>query len=155
MFHAAPHEYLTDTPKCLDNIPHSMDLWGWLAVYVVGLTLLQFLLYRFVRDGDGGVRNDYLDDGTAEGDSGGRRGIGPGQRGRSGTTPSDSRRDKRGRHERPRDDRADPPAGPRFESRRPQAVETTDGGRICPHCGTENHDPDGTYRYCEHCVQPM
>jgi hypothetical protein len=128
-----------------------MDIWGWLAVYVVGLTLLQLLLYRYVRDGEGGVANDYLDERPAEGtDRGGRHG---GTARRSGTP--DRPRDQRGRHERPRNDRTDPPAGNGFDARTVRATPRDDGRRVCPHCGTENHDPEGAFRYCQRCVRPL
>jgi hypothetical protein len=127
-----------------------MDVWGWIAVYAVGLTLLQLLVYRYLMnsggsltrrvgtpfgDGDGDRETSWVDgsprssgddDGTAGRDRPSSRGLDawPTERARASTDPQS----------------------------RPQQTETE--GRPCRHCGAVN-EADATFTRCWNCAREL
>lgn len=112
-----------------------MDLWGWVVAYVVGFSLLQVLIYRYLRD-----RGN-----TGTGGSSGERTI-------ERTAPPRERRSTEGRST---------VADPSHEADRLHTTGTTEdervasvSGRHCPRCGTLN-EPDPTFTYCRECVRPL
>lgn len=42
--------YLPEASKCHDKQYHTMGVWGWIILYVLLFALLQFLLYRYLRN---------------------------------------------------------------------------------------------------------
>lgn len=106
-----------------------MEVWGWILVYALGLTLFQFLLYRYLVN-----RGETL----TESLSGGRDLGFEYERGRSASLRRERTRDRL-----EADTRGVPPG-------RLPNVESGDG-RICPNCGAEN-EPDTTYDRCWNCT---
>lgn len=112
-----------------------MNLWGWVIAYVVGFSLLQVLIYRYLKGrGDGGA-------GTASGDRAIER-----------TAPPRERWNNEGRSAI-----SDLPQGadPLYASSEVSSdAAATPRGRHCPRCGTLN-EPDPTFTYCRECVRPL
>jgi ribosomal protein S14 len=112
-----------------------MNLWGWVIAYVVGFSLLQVLIYRYLRGrGDGGA-----------GDSASEHAI-------ERTTPPHERWNTEGRSTV-----GDPPHGadPLYASKEVGESEAaTPEGRHCPRCGALNA-ADGAFSYCRKCVRPL
>jgi hypothetical protein len=115
-----------------------MDVWGWIVVYALGLTILQLLLYRYLVGGSGT----------------------PVDRGanveREGSPPFESENDDRG----DRDSRGD--VDPRVRAllgrsepgpwgEQPDRASEEPGVRTCPHCGAEN-EPDPVFSRCWSCT---
>lgn len=105
-----------------------MDAWGWIAVYAIGLTVLQLVVYRYLLDDDEGVQYE----GRFGGD-------GDDAESRARTAP-------RGR---------DSVGVPRLQAteswdREPESA----GGRVCPRCGVEN-EPDRTFDRCWNCTSRL
>ena len=97
-------------------------LWGWLAAYVLGLAILQLVLYRYLVSGDDGVseRRRLGDDGR-EMDLDG------------GDASADVRFD---------------PFAPRADVDRWSAGGDQ---RLCPRCGAEN-EPERAFTRCWNCA---
>lgn len=103
-----------------------MEVWGWVLAYVLAFTLLQLLVYRYLRQREG---TNVL-----------------------GTTASGKQdpNEEPGSEEPPIDHEeygtwGEQATGP---------VVTDDGTVLCPRCGTENeHDP--AFRYCHECISPL
>ncbi|AGB37999.1 DUF7577 domain-containing protein [Natronococcus occultus] len=103
-----------------------MELWGWLAGYVVLFALLHLLLYYvYVRREDDGVQSPSVAD--------------PG-RNQSRSSPGSEQY-------------SSAPDGVGDDD--PEASSETDGETIrCPHCGARN-DADQTFTYCWNCVSSL
>ncbi|PSQ24758.1 hypothetical protein BRD01_03235 [Halobacteriales archaeon QS_8_65_32] len=119
-----------------------MELWGWVVAYVVGFSLLQVLIYRYLRD-----RDDAGTNATS------------GERSLERTAPP---------REHPNTDRGpavgesshgiDSPDAPgnadRGDGHRDRVRAASTSGRHCPRCGTLN-DVDPGFTYCRECVRPL
>lgn len=111
-----------------------MNLWGWVVAYVVGFSLLQILIYRYLRGrGDTGTSapsNDRSFERTAP--------------------PSERRSAESGGavSEQP------PGTDSLYIARNPSTRVPSPSGRHCPRCGTLN-EPDTTFTYCRECVRPL
>lgn len=107
-----------------------MELWGWLAGYVVLFALLHLLLYYVY------ARND-------DGDNAGSPSLADPDRGRSRTSPGPDR------YPRASDDLGDPDDA---EDDRDREFE---GETVrCPHCGVRN-ESDQTFTYCWNCISTL
>jgi hypothetical protein len=110
-------------------------LWSWIAVYAVGLVVLQVLVYRYLWRRQGSAATDYT--ALREERFGDRDARRPGDTPRPGEA---ARATELPRPERPT--RAEGPAA-------------ADGdGRYCPHCGAEN-EPDSAFRLCWNCASRL
>jgi hypothetical protein len=130
-----------------------MDVWGWIAVYAVGLTLLQLLVYRYLLNNGGSLSRRV---GTP---------FSNGERETSWSNGSSGSSGRSGQSETPR-----PPQGPDGGGTRPSAsnprpgerpVRDTPGpapdgtdGRRCPHCGAAN-ESDETFTHCWNCTREL
>ena len=97
-------------------------LWGWLAAYVVGLAILQLVLYRYLVDGSESLNEPpkLSDDGREMDVEGG---------------------------DASREVRLDP-----FAPRADVSRWSADGERrLCPHCGAEN-EPESAFTRCRNCA---
>ncbi|WP_224267928.1 DUF7577 domain-containing protein [Haloprofundus salinisoli] len=106
-------------------------LWGWILVYVLGLVVLQLLVYRYL-GGEGGA--------FAEADSAGAR------RGSGGDEPTE--------REIVRDRTGAVNVGPPMSTATAEAFRESTTERVCPHCGVEN-EPDTTFTFCRSCAQRL
>lgn len=107
-----------------------MEVWGWILVYAVALTLLQVLVYRYLwrrEDPFAGEGYTQWHDRTR---SRARGGTGPDADRETSTTPSTT----------PKPPRADP---------RPET-----GERPCHHCGAIN-ETDTTFTRCWNCAERL
>jgi hypothetical protein len=125
-----------------------MDVWGWVLVYVVGLTVLQLLVYRYLLR-DGGSLTQHL--GTPSGDNDheapwSQGSTGP-NRSVGGPADSDAEPDDAppAMDAWPEDDAYVPPG--------PTRPDTTNGRR-CPHCGAEN-ETDEAFTHCWNCTRAL
>ena len=110
-----------------------MDVWGWIAVYAVGLALVQVLLYRYLLN---------RSDSTAEG-----QGLFVGD-------PEEFEYDRVRGHALAGDrGRERLELLPHDERRRLSGVAPGEG-RPCPRCGAEN-EPDDTFTRCWNCAGPL
>jgi hypothetical protein len=118
-----------------------MNLWGWVIAYVVGFSLLQVLIYRYLS----GRGNEGTPDRS-------------GERAVERTAPSGEHWNGEGASavgEPPHG--TDPPhgadplyaAGETGESDAP-----TPRGRHCPRCGALN-GTDSAFTYCRKCIRPL
>jgi hypothetical protein len=130
-----------------------MDVWGWIAVYAVGLTLLQLLVYRYLLNSRRSMTRRVgtpFGDGEADGNR-------PWSNGSSGSTerPASSRPSERVRRGESRPNTNAPPvdAWPAAEQ---SAATAPDGsvGRPCDHCGAVN-EADETFDHCWNCARPL
>lgn len=151
-----------------------MDVWGWIAVYAVGLTLLQLLVYRYLLNSGGSVTrrvgspfgdreegDSSLVDGSASpsNDSGSRSSTGSSSGSGSGSRLSSTNDDTGGGESgssRPRGRDAWPEAPTGFHplGASTESPETTDAGtdgRPCRHCGAVN-EADTTFTRCWNCA---
>jgi hypothetical protein len=133
-----------------------MDVWGWIAVYAVGLTLLQLLVYRYLLNNSGSLARRV---GTPFGDGDGETSWSNGPSGggqpesppRSPETNAPGRRPDRSSG-RPVD--AWPPAEV-AEQRRGRPGDTGDtAGRTCRHCGAANESEEA-FSYCWNCAREL
>lgn len=112
-----------------------MNLWGWVIAYVVGFSLLQVLIYRYLRGrGDGGA------------------GASSGERAMERTAPPRERWNTDGSSTV-----GDPPhrVDPLYASGEINSdTAASTQGRHCPRCGTLN-EPDPIFTYCQECVRPL
>ncbi|WP_224448534.1 DUF7577 domain-containing protein [Haloprofundus salilacus] len=106
-------------------------LWGWILAYVLGLVVLQLLVYRYL-GGDGGA--------FAEADSAVARRGGGGDE----SADRDVVRDRPGAAN----------VGPPMAAARAEALRESTTERVCPHCGVEN-EPDTTFTFCRNCAQRL
>lgn len=110
-------------------------LWSWIAVYAVGLVVLQVLVYRYLWRRQGSVTTDY----TALREE--RFGDRDGRRHGDTPRPGDAARAT----ELPRPEPPTRAGGP----------TAADGdGRHCPHCGAEN-GTDSAFRLCWNCASRL
>jgi hypothetical protein len=132
-----------------------MDVWGWIVVYAVGLTLLQLLVYRYLLNnggsltrrvgtpfGDGDRETSFSNASSGSNSPSRRNGSAP----RPGEVdagadsgPATAATDRRSR---------DPPASP------DRADPDTPRGRRCPHCGAEN-EADDAFSFCWNCAREL
>jgi hypothetical protein len=107
-----------------------MDVWGWIVVYAVGLTVFQLLLYRyFVQQGTPLDRGTGFDgDDGAERDSGVERAVDP--------------------HIHLL---LNPTEGEPFNEGVTEVNPETPGGRTCPRCGAKN-ESDTAFTRCWSCT---
>ncbi len=133
-----------------------MDVWGWIAVYAVGLTLLQLLVYRYLLNNGGSLRRRV---GTPFGEGDGDREAS--WMDGSSSPPGDS--------ESTRSPEDDETAGREVPSSRgfdtwanerahvapepPSRPAETDG-RPCQHCGAVN-EADPTFTRCWNCTHEL
>jgi ribosomal protein S14 len=112
-----------------------MNLWGWVLAYVVGFSLLQVLIYRYLsgrKEGQANARSGEraLERTTPRGEQWAGEGHPTGGEPAPETNPSVSREtDERAARSAPRN-------------------------RHCPRCGTLN-GADGAFTYCKNCVRPL
>ncbi len=108
-----------------------MELWGWVLLYVLAFTLLQLLVYRYLRrSSDSGVPGPAVS-GDPEYRAGDPRP--PRELDRHDKSPTDGTDERTGAGE----------------------SNPTDEGQVrCPHCRTIN-DRDSMFTYCEQCVRPL
>lgn len=111
-----------------------MNLWGWIIAYVVGFSLLQVLIYRYLRG-----RGD-----TGAGGSSSERSF-------ERTAPPRERRGADGGSVVAEQSLA---ADPLYTAGEPSARAPSASGRQCPRCGTLN-ELDPTFTYCRECVRPL
>lgn len=105
-------------------------LWGWILVYVLGLVVLQLLVYRYL-GGEGGA--------FAEADSAGAR---------------HSSGDDNPEREVVRNRTGPVNVGPPTATATAEAYGRSTTDRLCPHCGVEN-EPDTTFTFCRNCAQRL
>lgn len=111
-----------------------MNLWGWIIAYVVGFSLLQVLIYRYLRG-----RGDTGTSGSSE-------------RSFERTAPPRERRSADGGSVVAEQS---PPADPLYTVGEPSSrAPPASSGRHCPRCGTLN-ELDPTFTYCRECVRPL
>lgn len=118
-----------EAPKYCGALSSDMEVWGWVVLYVLLFTLLQLLLYRYLRDEDRSLLQSA-----------------PGRLDASGFD------DLAG-------DRFDEYTDDRFEGDDHDRSDGTESGlderddhRRCPHCGSPN---DRAYTFCRNCVNPL
>ena len=112
-----------------------MNLWGWVLVYVVGFSLLQVLIYRYLSDREErGTNAQSGECATARTTPRGEQWAGEGHP--TGGEPSPE---------------TDPYASKETEE---TDARSTPRSRHCPRCGTLN-GADGTYTYCKNCIRPL
>jgi hypothetical protein len=116
-------------------------LWSWIAVYAVGLVVLQVLVYRYLWRRQGSVATDYT--ALREERFGDRDGPRPGEPARSGES---ARSGEAARTTEPRR----PESASRVEN--PAAADGS--GRFCPHCGVEN-ESESAFRLCWNCASRL
>jgi hypothetical protein len=135
-----------------------MEVWGWIAVYAVGLTLLQLLVYRYLLNSGSSLTRRV---GTPFGDSDGDTSWSNGSSG-SGTseTPpaSETPHTPDGSGNRPN---ANSPPGRQPIDAWPEAASHTEArapdgsaGRSCTHCGAVN-EADETFSHCWNCAHQL
>jgi hypothetical protein len=131
-----------------------MDVWGWIAVYAVGLTVLQLLVYRYLLNSGGSLRRRVgtpFGDGESDGDD-------PWGRGRSGSPDPPGSRGTRPDQDGPPPRDAEPTRGvDAWERRAAPGAGRRPGegdGRTCPHCGTVN-ERDDTFSRCWNCAREL
>ena len=111
-----------------------MNLWGWIIAYVIGFSLLQVLIYRYLRgrdNGTGGSASERSFERTAP-----PREHGGADRGSAVTEQSLA-------------------ADPLYTASEPGTRgPSMSSGRQCPRCGTPN-ELDPTFTYCRECVRPL
>lgn len=111
-----------------------MNLWGWVIAYVVGFSLLQVLIYRYLRGrGDTGTSSSSSEHSF-------ERTAPPREhRGAEGgvTVGEQSHRSE-----------------PLYTVGEPSTRTPSPSGRHCPRCGTLN-ELDSTFTYCRECVRPL
>jgi hypothetical protein len=134
-----------------------MDVWGWIAVYAVGLTLLQLLVYRYLLNSNSSLTRRVgtpFGDRDGDGDrpwSNGSRGSGPPESTRS-PRPPDSSHDDRQNANAPTD-RRPVDAWPAADTA--NAPDAPDGsGRTCRNCGATN-ESDETFSHCWNCAHQL
>ena len=112
-----------------------MNLWGWVLAYVVGFSLLQVLIYRYLS-------------GRKEGQANARSG----ERATARTTPGGEQWASEGH---PTGGEPTPETDP-CASREAgeQDDRSTPRSRHCPRCGTLN-GADGAFTYCKNCIRPL
>lgn len=132
-----------------------MDVWGWIAVYAIGLTLLQLLIYRYLlnsgrsltrrvgspfgdREGDG--ESSWMDGSSSPTSNPNSSGDHDGSGGRD-SSPSARGID----------------TWPQASASVPQPSRTDPSvadGRPCRHCGAVN-ESDTTFTRCWNCTQEL
>jgi hypothetical protein len=133
-----------------------MDVWGWIAVYAVGLTLLQLLVYRYLLNSGGSLRRRVgtpFSDGDGERDASWMDGSSspPGDSG-SARSPGDD--DTAGR-DVPSSRGLDAwPKERAHVASRPQPRPAETDGRPCRHCGAVN-EADQTFTRCWNCTSEL
>ncbi|WP_136589611.1 DUF7577 domain-containing protein [Salinigranum halophilum] len=140
-----------------------MDVWGWIAVYAVGLTLLQLLVYRYLLNSGGSLTRRV---GTPFGDREGERDSSSpwvegssGPAGDSGSSPPSSHGDGTAGRDTPSPRGIDAwpqeSAGVRRASEtRPTSEAAPTDGRPCRHCGAVN-ETDTTFSRCWNCAREL
>jgi ribosomal protein S14 len=131
-----------------------MDVWGWIVVYAVGLTLLQLLVYRYLLNNGGSVtrrvgtpfgENDRDTSWSSSSGSNPSQSNGPssrtGEDADGGTVPA------RSLDAWPRSDQHDRHAAS-------EPARTSAGSRRCRHCGVEN-ESDETFTLCWNCAREL
>jgi hypothetical protein len=112
--------------------------WPWLLAAVLGVTLLQVLLYRRLR---------------GDADRAGRTGDQHGRADRSGRTEDQRGRDEG--HSVTRRSAFGMGGAAAFAAGNDREDTPDDAdGRSCPHCGARN-EPDDVFTYCAECVRPL
>lgn len=123
-----------------------MDVWGWIVVYAVGLTVLQLLVYRYLLNSGGSLTRRV---GTPFGDGDGDSTVSNGSSRQHGNRPPDAPGDA------DRDATPSPAPGvaawPEEHPRVRRAEPVATDGRRCPHCGVEN-ERDETFTRCWNCT---
>ena len=132
-----------------------MDAWGWIAVYAVGLTVLQLLVYRYLVQNGGSLTRRV---GTPFGDTSvsNRSSGASGQssrRGRGSPDPNQNRTPPGALDAWPREDDGGPQRGDRTRANEPPSADHEDG-RACPHCGAMN-EADETFSLCWNCARDL
>jgi hypothetical protein len=121
-----------------------MDLWGWVIAYIVGFSLLQVLIHRYLGDED---ESDAGSDVTIE-----RTGS-PHEHARpeSGSSPAATERQST-----PTDPLSTAAAATNRIARSDRGLrsERADHTNRCPRCGTLN-TADVSITYCRECVMPL
>jgi hypothetical protein len=123
----------------------TMDIWGWIVVYAVGLTVLQLLVYRYLLN-NGGSMTRRVGTPFREDDRDASWSNGP------GSNPS-----RKGPTSGPGDDvERDSTSTPALDARSYVDARTPDdaGDRRCPHCGAEN-EPDEAFSHCWNCARAL
>jgi hypothetical protein len=130
-----------------------MDVWGWIVVYAVGLTLLQLLVYRYLLNNGGSLTrrvgtpfgDGERDASVPNGSSGSSNSSGSNGPSGAGDADGEPRVHSRRRHSWARDDVHVPgQAG---------GMDQTNARR-CPHCGAEN-ELDATFSRCWNCTREL
>lgn len=132
-----------------------MDVWGWIAVYAVGLTLLQLLVYRYLLNNGGSLSRRV---GTPF--SNGERET-SWSNGSSGSSGSSGQSDVPGSSRGPdgvgtRAPTSDTRTVDEMPATEPTSRLAPDGteGRSCPHCGAAN-ESDETFTHCWNCTREL
>lgn len=112
-----------------------MDLWGWVIAYVVGFSLLQVLVYRYLRGRETAGSVERSSEGSIE----------------HTAPPRDGRNADGRRSFGDSSPRSDPP---RTSEETRDANAAAREGRYCPRCGALN-EPDPAFTYCQECVRPL
>lgn len=107
-------------------LSHGMNVWGWIVLYVVVFSLLQLLIYRYLRSDDDSPLLHSTPPGAEQ--------VG------AEDVPA---------VEDVRNDRVLDEFGQGDDSDRHDGDSDL---RRCPHCGTENR---ALYTYCRDCVEPL
>ena len=124
-----------------------MDIWGWIVVYAIALTVLQLLVYRYLSNRGGGTLADgsgmFGRDSDAERLDYADRSL---VNDSSSTGPQTDRRSELGTHPEP---------GNRYGAPvRQDGPDADVEGRRCPHCAAVN-EPDTTFSLCWNCTQRL
>jgi ribosomal protein S14 len=136
-----------------------MDVWGWIVVYAVGLTVLQLLVYRYLLNNGGSLTRRV---GTPFGDGDRDAPLSNRSSGSNGSARQPGS---------PSSGEVDPDGGsvpssvlnswssdeayvPRRPDRDDAAESTGPGHRRCPYCGAEN-EPDETFALCWNCTREL
>lgn len=111
-----------------------MDLWGWVIAYVVGFSLLQVLIYRYLRERETSGSVERASEGSIE-----------------RTAPPQESWNTDGRRSF-----GEPPysTDPYVSGEAYEGDAAVGEGRHCPRCGALN-EPDPAYTYCRECVRPL
>ena len=144
-----------------------MDVWGWIAVYAIGLTLLQLLVYRYLLNssssltrrvgtpfGDGDANSDHNGDRSW---SNGSRGSGQSESARSSRPPDATPEGRQHANANVPVDRRPVDAWPAADSTNaPDGPDAPDGpaGRTCRHCGATN-ESDEAFSHCWNCARQL
>lgn len=134
-----------------------MDVWGWIAVYAVGLTLLQLLVYRYLLNsgrsltqrvgspfGDESDRDTSWVDGSSNPTS------------NSNSSRSSGDHDHRGGRDSPPSVRGLEtwPQAPASVTHPSSTDPSATDGRPCRHCGVVN-ELDTTFTRCWNCTREL